>query len=542
MIRPLDAQVVRDTMPAWLTWVPAPAPIGRVRRWLAGRATPERVVVALATVLCIGFYAWYTQRGLTLAYADAISHLMIARRVVAARTPGLGQLGGDWLPLPHLLMLPLIWIPEFWRDGFAGALPSMVAYVIGSLYMYRLGSRLVASQAAGLTAALAYMLNPSMLYMQATAMTEVSLTGAIVVAIYYAVCWAQTHRAAELVKTAAAVATATAVRYDGWAVAATVVLIVIGVAWRHGGRIYAEANALLFGVLGFAGCMAWMLYNQVIFGNALKFFNGSTSAQGQFKRDVKTLETYHNPLLSLHIYSQASLDMFWWPLVALALLGLVWWMVRHRLDIQTLPVYAILAPFVFNWASMVYGISGIRTPEIALGGYRTYFNERLVLVMMPAVALFLAFLASRHRLLAITVSALILLFVGFGSFQGTPYVLQDPLHGLSHDGFVRDPQGGKWLARHYRGGNVLTSGAPFEPLMFYSKLPDHIFITDADAVEFPAALAQPQRHVTWIMMASRSANDDVVWDSLSRRRDWRRYFVLRHVIGTAQFYERAGGS
>jgi hypothetical protein len=78
--------------------------------------------------------------------------------------------------------------------------------------------------------------------------------------------------------------------------------------------------------------------------------------------------------------------------------------------------------------------------------------------------------------------------------------------------------------------------------MFYSNLPDHIFITDADAVEFPSALAQPQKYVRWIVMTSRSANDDVVWDALSRRRDWRRYFVLRHVIGTAQFYERVGRS
>jgi hypothetical protein len=182
----------------------------------------------------------------------------------------------------------------------------------------------------------------------------------------------------------------------------------------------------------------------------------------------------------------------------------------------------------------------MRTAEIPLGGYRTYFNERLVLVMMPAVALFLAFLASRRRLLAITVSTLVVLFAGFSSFQGTPYVLLDPLDGLNHDGFVRNPQGGKWLATHYHGGNVLISGGPFEPLMFYSNLPDHIFITDADALEFPAALAQPQRFVTWIVMASRSANDDVVWDALSRRRDWRRYFVLRQVIGPARFYESVG--
>lgn len=520
---------------------PAPASLrARARRlilWLVAHTTPERAVVTLAVALSIMFYAWYAGRGLTMAYSDAVSHFMIARRVLDSRTPGLGEFGSTWLPLTHLLMLPLIWITWLWRDGFAGSFPSMVAYVIGSLYMYRLAHLLFSSRAAGLVGALAFMLNPSMLYMQATALTEVALNAAIVVAVYYAASWAQTSRPADLVLAAAGAAAATLVRFDGWAVAGALAGIVIYVSWRRGGRSEVEAHALLFGTLGFAGCAAWALYNQVIFGNALYFLSGPTSAHAQFLR--QPAPTYHKLWLSAHVYGQAVLDTCWWPLVVVAAVGLVFWALSHRLDIHTLPAYALLMPFAFNWLSMVIGISGMRVPGLTLGpGNDTYFNGRLALVMMPAVALFLAFLASRHRALLVTVLALTVLFAGDGSLRGTPYALEDPLHGLMHSVLVLDPAAGKWLGTHYRGGNVLISGAAFEPLIFYSGLPDHAFITDADAVEFPPALAQPQRWVTWIVMASQSANVDLVWSELQARHDWRRYFVLRAVMGSDQFYER----
>ena len=39
--------------------------------------------------------------------------------------PGLAQLGGVWLPLPHLLMLPFVRKMEWWQNGLAGAWPSL---------------------------------------------------------------------------------------------------------------------------------------------------------------------------------------------------------------------------------------------------------------------------------------------------------------------------------------------------------------------------------------------------------------------------------
>ena len=76
--------------------------------------------------------------GAVLLYDDSISHLEIARRVLDSTSPGLAQLGSVWLPLPHLVMLPLVWDNTLYYNGFAGSIPSMIAFVGMAVLMYRL--------------------------------------------------------------------------------------------------------------------------------------------------------------------------------------------------------------------------------------------------------------------------------------------------------------------------------------------------------------------------------------------------------------------
>src|SRR5207248_1922784 len=117
---------------------------------------------------------------MVLLYGDAVAHINIARRVFDSRTPGPLQLGTVWLPLPHLLMMPLIAWDWSWRTGIGGSLPSMGAYILGFVGVFRLVRGALASSArqmphASAVAAFAaaiYGLNPNLLYLQSTAMTE----------------------------------------------------------------------------------------------------------------------------------------------------------------------------------------------------------------------------------------------------------------------------------------------------------------------------------------------------------------------------------
>ena len=88
--------------------------------------------MVMAAVL-LGFLALMVcfTRGYVLLYGDAVAHLGIARRILDTRNPGLVQLGGVWLPLPHLLMLPFVQKMEWWQSGLAGAWPSLAVYILG---------------------------------------------------------------------------------------------------------------------------------------------------------------------------------------------------------------------------------------------------------------------------------------------------------------------------------------------------------------------------------------------------------------------------
>ncbi len=159
-----------------------------------------------------------------------MAHIHIARRVFDSRTPGLFQLGTVWLPLPHLLDIPFIVNDRLWQTGLGASIPSMLAYIAGTLGVFRL-VRGLASLAAAWIAALIYALNPNLLYMQSTAMGE-SLYLALFVwsAAYFA---EFVRRASDDPKQAGKsmkrcglmVSAAMLVRYDGWFLAAVIAIV-----------------------------------------------------------------------------------------------------------------------------------------------------------------------------------------------------------------------------------------------------------------------------------------------------------------------------
>jgi hypothetical protein len=78
------------------------------------RPQPARVA-GIAVLVSLFSFLYYFQHGRLLLYGDAVAHINIARRVFDSLTPGLLQLGTVWLPLPHLLMIPFIFLERCGR-------------------------------------------------------------------------------------------------------------------------------------------------------------------------------------------------------------------------------------------------------------------------------------------------------------------------------------------------------------------------------------------------------------------------------------------
>src|SRR5258708_38219328 len=95
-----------------------------------------------AYLASIGCFWDFFQKHQIVLYGDAYAHMLITRRVFDSATPGFAQLGGVWLPLPHLAMIPFIWNSFLWQTGLAVAIPSMICYICSSLYIYLAALRL----------------------------------------------------------------------------------------------------------------------------------------------------------------------------------------------------------------------------------------------------------------------------------------------------------------------------------------------------------------------------------------------------------------
>src|SRR5438876_11060527 len=91
------------------------------------------LLAAICILISIVAVIFYFRHGAILLYGDAVAHINIARRVFDSRTPGIFQLGTVWLPLPHLLDIPFIATDCMWRTGLGASIPSMLAYVAGTV-------------------------------------------------------------------------------------------------------------------------------------------------------------------------------------------------------------------------------------------------------------------------------------------------------------------------------------------------------------------------------------------------------------------------
>ncbi len=360
----------------------------------------ETFPVALAAVVAsfVSFLVCYT-RGYILLYGDAVAHLGIARRILDSRNPGLVQLGGVWLPLPHLLMMPFVRDMQWWQTGLAGAWPSLGCYILGVIGIYRLARRLVTPRWA-VVATMFYGLNPNLLYLATTAMTEplflaemiwlVLLTMECVTAI-------RTGRASgaalRLVVIGWLIVAAVLTRYDGWILGAAVWCVLTWTLSRHRNILRRVAPSFaIFTLLAIAGPISWLAYNQHFYHDALDFLRGPYSAAA-IERKTATPGSghypgWHNPAWALLLYTRtAQLDASVWEtgfaVMAAAIAGVVL-AVRRKVGLASILLWIPLPFYVY---SIAYGSVPIFIPPL---WPHSFYNSRYGMGLLPAFAVFVA--------------------------------------------------------------------------------------------------------------------------------------------------------
>lgn len=477
------------------------------------------ITMITALVASISACWYYFQQHEILLYGDAYSHMMLARRFFDSQSPGAAQLGGVWLPLPQVAMLPFIWNDYLWRSGLAGSLSSMTCYMVASCCIFLAARRLTHDNVASYVGTLAFILNPNILYLQTTPLSELVCIATSTMACYFFLCWTQDNYPKQLVWAAASIFLATLARYDGWGLFLVMFPFIafVGLLKRQSWKVI-QGNLLVFGALASLGIVLWFMWNQFIFHDILYFQKGPYSAQGQAIH-IETQQTYHNIWQSIRYYFITSLDTFGPILFALSLVALIIFLVRKRFNTDTLAVMMFLVPFAFYVLTMFAGQVGIFVPGAdPANDAQHLFNVRFGSAMVASVAICIALLAGYLRqmfpprnweligrvgqvVIALAVVAQTLLI-----FAGGIITLQDGIYG----GSCAFPHPiNAYLAQHYDGGRVLenTFTANIDGADAGLLLKDIVY--DGSGKLWNKALRNPAAVVDWVIVEPGNPKDIV---------------------------------
>ena len=375
-------------------------------------ATRDEVYPFVAAGVILGFFALlvcYSKHYLLL-YGDAVAHLGIARRIIDSHYPGLAQLGGVWLPLPHILMLPFISNMQMWQTGFAAVPMSLLSFALSVAGIWRLSRRLMRPRWA-LVATTFYALNPNLLYLATTAMTEALF---LCLLVWTVVAASETVAALRAGRTRGAGAGMIAAgflivgqvmtRYDGWVIGAVVWCWIAWEVWRSGLLFRLRTPFLIFTLLCLAGPVFWFWYNAHFKGDWLDFMRGPYSAAAIERRTAPPGQHYrgwHSPGWALLFYTRTSqIDAAAWEtgfvLMAAALYG-TWLQWKRRIDTAARAraesgLWLLWLPLPFYVYSVAYGSVPIFIPQL---WPHSYYNARYGMEMLPALAIYGAFAAER---------------------------------------------------------------------------------------------------------------------------------------------------
>ncbi len=481
-------------------------------------------VCVILSLVSIYYFVHYLQNGLGLNYNDARSHLDIGRRVVEGLKPGLAQLGSVWLPLNHILMIPLVWNDWAWHSGFAGAFWNMLSFVGTGLVIYKIIEKLNVSVIGRVFGVIVFAANLNVLYLQSTAMTEPLLLFTMTTGCYYLILWAEDQSIFNLVKSSFWIMLSTLVRYDGWFLLLFAAFIVGVLTWKNRGYKVAEGLSILFLTMGAFGILLWFGWNAAIFKDPLYFALGPFSAHAQQQLLLKAgnLPTKFNMPLSIQLYFYA---IFYNCIVFVAVLGLLgslvlWADKKIKGDVRFATI-SLISPLVFNILALYFGFSVLFVQGIS---GNTWFNIRYGIMMMPAFAVFMGYTVGKLKDLRWVIIGLYIFVMFFAFANGDAVTIDDARVGSSQKN-VTEVAGFLNKTVKDQKGFILISAASHDAIIFSSGLPMSRFIHEGTGAYWESATTSPDRWARWIVMRTYD-NNDLTYKFVSKSDGFKKYHLV----------------
>lgn len=492
--------------------------ITKIKQWFEN-APWYFFVITPAVALAITATSWSFMNDATVAYGDAESHLNIAKRVVHSITPGAAQLGGIWLPLPHIMMIPFVFFDGLWRTGLAGSIVSGFCYILTAVVIYKLTLLLTKHKLAAVTASWVFMTNPNIMYLQSTSMTELPLIVFFMLSSYFFIKFLKGINEVPSILLAALFGFCSVLsRYDGWFLVLfqAGIIFLLGISKRWKWR-KIEGYIVLYGTLAFFGIALWFLWDFLILGNAFYFTQSEFSARTQQQAWLAKgqLPAYHDLPLAFLYYFATAMSNSGIILFFAALVGLIWF-IKDKFSVERILISMLLfVPFIFNVFTLFAGQSVIFIPHVTPVGFEwRLFNVRYGVMMMPLVSFLIGFIMAKAKTSGKLV-VLLLFFLQVGLYSvGYSSVVSyaDGIEGLSH---AKRPDAEGWIRDNYDGGLVLMDDYARTVSVVRSGIPMQQIIYIGNKPYWEESLQQPQKYARWVVMQK----NDAVWNSLYEKEE-----------------------
>ncbi len=291
---------------------------GRLRMYFEGREQYLLAILVIAGSCTAGIVIYHFDTHSFLYFGDAASHLVRARQFFDSQRPGFHNIGTVWLPLPHLIILPLVAIDALFYSGIAGLLVGIPCLAGATILLFLIVRRITGSATVAFLSSCLFGFNPNLVYLALTPMNEPIFLLLVALGGYALLRWYLDDRKYWMWTCAAAVALASLCRYEAWFLVPFVSLVSGSkgiLLWRRGERGAALRLIMIAGIC-WAGVAFWVCWNGLEYGDPIKFARWTYSvAPGSAQGNVR-----QPPLDALLTFCRALLVIFG-PVVLLAASG-----------------------------------------------------------------------------------------------------------------------------------------------------------------------------------------------------------------------------
>jgi hypothetical protein len=341
----------------------------KVRNFIRDKEASALALLLFLVASAAGVVLYNIDRHAFLYFGDAASHIVKARQLIDSQHPGLGSIGTIWLPLPHFLLVPFVFIDSLFYSGIAGPALGIPCLVAIGVLLFSIVRRITGSSWIAFVSACLFGLNPNVIYMALTPMNELPFFFFVTVGGYAFLCWREEENDRWLLLCAATVMLACLCRYEAWVLAAFVSLVAAGKGIFHWNRVGKRRAVRLFAIaaISMTGILIWLCWNQFEFGNAFEFIPWKYRPG---PTDVHNPMSYRQEPVIMTL-TKAVLSIFG-PVILLACVAAALRLKRDTIEcrhLQLLGFFILPALFMF---------AGILTDSVLIDQW--WWNWRFVLV------------------------------------------------------------------------------------------------------------------------------------------------------------------